>query len=135
MCSSDLKITAISAYRPTFKRMRTMQTRQVVDDIAGRTGLNEGEIRFVAYEIRDTIIVAHQRGQAVKIDGLGTFTPTMRPDGTLDTVFRAAPELRQQLSNRHRISATILNRDSIGKSADELVARWNAEHPDDPVTN
>jgi len=25
------------------------------------------------------------------------------------------------------------NRDMIGKTADELVARWNEEHPDDPV--
>ena len=127
------KITAISAYRPELKRMKTMQTRRVVDYIAGHTGLDEGEIRFVTYELRDTIVFAHRAGQAVKIDGFGTFTPIMRPDGTLDTVFRAAPEMRDLLRDKHKISATILNRSSIGKSADELAARWNAEHPDDPV--
>jgi hypothetical protein len=27
----------------------------------------------------------------------------------------------------------ILNRDNIGKSADDLVQLWNAEHPEDPI--
>jgi len=30
-------------------------------------------------------------------------------------------------------TGTILNREHIGKTSDELVARWNAEHPEDPV--
>jgi hypothetical protein len=31
-------------------------------------------------------------------------------------------------------TGTILNREHIGKTSDELVAKWNAEHPDDQVT-
>jgi hypothetical protein len=27
----------------------------------------------------------------------------------------------------------ILNRDNIGKSADDLVQLWNTEHPEDPI--
>jgi hypothetical protein len=32
-----------------------------------------------------------------------------------------------------QIHAKILNKSNIGKSADELAALWNAEHPNDPV--
>lgn len=127
------RITAIRKYRPELKRQPTMQMAQLVEAIAQRTGLNEGEIRFVVYELRDALLAAHYIGQAVKVDGLGTFTPTMRTDGSIETVFRSEPELRDQLNNSTRLSAKILNRKSIGKSSDELVARWNSEHPDDPV--
>lgn len=34
---------------------------------------------------------------------------------------------------RSFLMATILNRANIGKPADELVAQWNAEHPENLV--
>ena len=127
------KITVIRKYRPEIKRPPTQQTAQVVEMIAGRTGLNEGEIRFVVYELRDDILWAHRDGQAVKIEGLGTFTPTIRMDGSLDILFRADAEMLKQLNDPTKFRAKIVNKSSIGKSADELVARWNQEHPDDIV--
>jgi hypothetical protein len=127
------KITAVRKYRPEIKRMRTKQTPQVVESIAMRTGLNEGEIRFVVYELRDTILDSHRNGQAVKIEGLGTFTPTVRVDGSLDIIFRPDPDMLRQLNNETKFYAKILNKSNIGKSADELAALWNAEHPDDLV--
>jgi len=127
------KITVIRRYRPEIKRERTRQTWQVVEDIARGTSLNEGSIRFVVYELRDAILRAHRIGQAVKIEGLGTFTPTIRVDGSLDILFRPNPDMLKQLNDRTKFYAKILNKANIGKSADELVAQWNAEHPDDPV--
>ena len=47
------KITAIRKYRPELKRMRAMQTAELVDDIAWRASLDEGEIRFVNCEVRE----------------------------------------------------------------------------------
>ena len=127
------KITAIRRYRPEIKRMRTMQTNLMVENIAMRTGLNEGEIRFVVYEIRDALLTAHRIGQAVKIEGLGTFSPTIRADGRFDILFRPDPRLLDQLNHTTKMSATILNKKHIGKSADELVQLWNEEHPEDKV--
>jgi hypothetical protein len=31
-------------------------------------------------------------------------------------------------------TAIIRNREHLGKTADELIARWNEQHPNDPVT-
>lgn len=127
------KIAAIRKYRPEIRRQPTRQTKQVVEDIARRTGLNEGEIRFVTYELRDAILMTHSHGQAVKIDGLGTFTPTLRMNGELDILFRPDVDMLRQLNDPTRFYAKILNKGNIGKSAADLIAQWNAEHPDDPV--
>jgi hypothetical protein len=55
------RITAIRAYRPEIERERTLQTAQIVEDIAQGTSLNEGSIRFVVYELRDAILKAHRQ--------------------------------------------------------------------------
>lgn len=127
------RITAIRRYRPEIEREPTRQTPQVVEDIARTTSLNEGTIRFVVYELRDLMLMAHRIGQAVKIDGLGTFTPTIRMDGKFDILFRPDPDILRKLNDMTQFHGTILNKASIGKTAADLVARWNAEHPEDLV--
>jgi len=127
------KVTVLRKYRPEFKRMRTIQTIGVMENIARRTGLNEGEIRFVVCELRDTILDAACQGQAIKVEDLGTFTPTIHMDGSFDLLFRPDPRLLDELNNPTRFHGKIINKASIGKSAEELFARWNQEHPDDPV--
>ena len=72
-----------------------------------------------------------KQGQAVKIGGLGTFTPTVRMDGSFDILFRPDPDMLRQLNDPTQFHAKILNKNNLGKSADDLVAQWNAEHPDD----
>ena len=127
------KITAIRRYRPEIKRAGTLQTEHILEDIAQVSSLNEGSVRFVIYELRDAILRAHSIGQAVKIEGLGTFTPTIRVDGNLDVLFRPDPGMLRQLNAPTKFYAKILNKANIGKTAEELVAQWNREHPDDPV--
>ena len=127
------KITVIRRYRPEIKKRRTRRMPELVRSMSRATTLTEGTIRLVMYELRDTILMAHHSGDAIKIDGLGTFTPTIRMDGELDVLFRPDPAMLRDLNDRSKFTATILNRDNIGKSADELVAQWNAEHPEDPV--
>ena len=127
------RITAIRKYRPEIKRARTRQTPELVEDMARTTGLNEGTIRYVVYELRDVLLMAHRTGQAVKVEGLGTFTPTLRMDGRFDILFRPDAEMLRKLNDPTLFFGTILNKKNIGKSADDLVAQWNADHPDDLV--
>ena len=127
------KITAIRRYRPEIKRDPTRQMSEIISDMSSSTTFSEGSIRNVVYQLRDVILMAHRQGQAVKIEGLGTFTPTIRMDGSFDILFRPDPDMLRQLNNPIQFHAKILNKDSLGKSADDLVAQWNAEHPDDLV--
>jgi nucleoid DNA-binding protein len=126
------KITAIKAYRPEIKRLPTMQNDEVVEILVQRTSLSEGELHHVVYSLRDILLMAHRTGQAVKVEGLGTFTPTIRK-GRVDIAFRPDVYLRKKLNQTFRLHADIVNKANLDKSADELVALWNQEHPDDPV--
>jgi hypothetical protein len=127
------KITAIRRYQPEIERKPTCPMRHIVEDIARSTALSEGQILFVIYELRDAMLDAHRQGQAVKIDGFGTFTPVIRMGGDLDILFRPEPDLLRELNNRTKFHAKILNKANVGKSSADLIEQWNKEHPDDPV--
>ena len=77
---------------------------------------------------------ACRAGRAVKVDGLGTFTPNIDLDGYFAVSFRADPSMNHGLNLPGTFSGTIRNREFIGKTSDELVNRWNEEHAEDQVT-
>jgi nucleoid DNA-binding protein len=47
-----------------------MQKQELVEIIAQRTSLSEGEIHHVVYSLRDVLLTAHRAGRAVKVEGL-----------------------------------------------------------------
>ncbi|MEW6028509.1 MAG: hypothetical protein AB1554_03390 [Chloroflexota bacterium] len=128
------RITAINAHRPRIELGNTVQKQELLRYIADRTGLNEGSVDIVLRELRDGIIFFNRAGRAVKIEGLGTYTPTIGIDGVLDMGYRADSALKNGLNTPGAFTGNIFNRDNIGKTSEELVAMWNAAHPDDPVS-
>ncbi|RME69472.1 MAG: hypothetical protein D6784_18400 [Chloroflexi bacterium] len=128
------KIKAINAYRPRIELGATVQKQELVRYLSGRTGLNEGELDLVLRELRDAVIFFNRAGRGVKIEGLGTYLPNIRLDGTFNVQHRLDRDVQDGLNTPGTFTGTILNRENIGKTADELVAIWNQQHPDDPVT-
>ena len=126
------KIKAINTLRPRIKLSRTVKMDDLVQHIANHTGLNKGEIMLVLLELHDAIIFFNHSGQGVKLEGLGTYLPNLRLDGTVDVHYRQDPQLRKGL-NKNNFRGTVVNRKNIGKTPDELVALWDEAHPDDPV--
>lgn len=128
------RLSAIAAYRPRIELGNTVQKVELARYLADRTGLNEGSVELVIKELRDAIIFFNRAGRAVKIEGLGTYTPGIDLEGTFDVQYRADTDLKNGLNARSTFSGTIRYRENIGKSTDDLVALWNKAHPDDPVT-
>jgi hypothetical protein len=126
-------IQAIVTYRPRLDRGRTVSTLDLSEHIAGRTGLNRGEISNVLSEMNEAIIFFNRQGISVTLDGLGTFWPTIQLDGMLRVNLRKDVSFVKSLNVVGAFTGNILNRKNIGKSVDELVVMWNEEHPDDPV--
>ncbi len=127
------RIKAIGAYRPRIVLGRRAEMNELVDLIAARTGLNEGEVSQVLLEMRDAVVFFNLQGRAVKLEGLGTYTPTIQLDGDFGVGHRADKEIKNSLNTPGEFRGEIENRANIGKTSDELVAMWNEEHPDDPV--
>jgi hypothetical protein len=88
----------------------------------------------VLLELRDTVLFFNRRGQPVKLEGLGTYSPTVGLDGVFDASHRADSAIKNGLNAPGAFEGEIVNRENISKSSDELVALWDAAHPDDPVT-
>ncbi len=127
------RLKAINAYRPHIERGKTVQMDELIRYIADRTNLNEGSVSQVLNELRDAIIFFGRAGRGVKLEGLGTYLPRIKRDGTFKWEYRVSKELKRGLNAPDTFVGTIVNKENIGKSTDELVALWNAEHPDDPV--
>ena len=127
------RMNAIAEYRPKVVQGKTVQMEELVELIAGRSGLNEGDIAMVLKEFSNALTFFSRGGRAVKLDSLGTFTPHVKLDGHIRLTYLLAPKIRKQLNLPGYFLGDIHNRDSIGMTADDLVERWNVEHPDDPV--
>ena len=128
------RIKAISAYRPRIEQGNTVRKPELVRSLSRATGLVEGSIDQAIKELRDQIIEFCRTGRAVKVDGLGIFTPTLDLEGYFAISFRVDPAMNYGLNVPGIFSGTILNREYIGSTGDELIARWNTYHPEDLVT-
>jgi hypothetical protein len=127
------RIKAINAYMPDIQLGKRADLGDLVSFIARSTNLNEGSIRQVLIELRDAVVFFNLRGQAVQLEGLGTYTPTIDLDGVINVGHRADTYIKGHLNVSGEFKGEILRRENIGKSGDDLVAKWNADHPDDPV--
>jgi hypothetical protein len=127
------QIQAVSACRPQIILGQRATMSDLVDFIARSTGLNESSIRQVLLELRDATLFFNLRGQAVQLEGLGTYTPSIEVDGTIGIGHRADTYLKNRLNASGAFKGEIQNRENIGKTTAELVALWNADHPADPV--
>lgn len=128
-----LLVHALKAYAPRLKITSRASMNEVVSIIAGRTGLNRGTISMVLYEIKDALLFFHLAGRSVKLDSLGCYTPYIDLKGNIDVTNRLPSEFKAELNKPHAYEGKIINRDMIGKTAGEIIARWNEEHPDDKI--
>jgi hypothetical protein len=127
------EIEAINAYRPRIEQGNTVQRPELIRALSRATGLVEGSIDQVIKELRDQIIEFNRSGRAVKVEGLGTYAPNISLDGTLDLQYRADTAFGNGLNIPGIFTGTILNRENIGKTSDDLVQKWNEANTDDQV--
>jgi hypothetical protein len=85
----------------------------------------------VLYELHDCLVFHTQSGYSVRLEGLGTFAPTINRDGGFRLNYRPDKRLVVKLGLDFR--GDIRNKQMIGKSSEEFIVRWNEEHPEDPV--
>jgi hypothetical protein len=128
------KIKAIGTYRPRIEQGNTAQKPELLRAASRATGLVEGTFDLSIRELRDQIIGFCCAGRAVKIDGLGVWTPNLQMDGSLDIQYRPDNALINGLNIPGMFTGKIVNRENIGKSGEELVELWNNDHPEDPVS-
>lgn len=128
------RMQAIAAYCPRVKLIKRANFKEVVQMIAHRCTLGEGEVLNALKELRDTVTYLCKIGRSASIEGLGTYAPTISLDGSFGVSHKLHPDIKYELNKPFVFTGDIDNRDMIGKTVDELIARWNLEHPEDPIT-
>jgi hypothetical protein len=127
------KIKAVNQFRPRIEQGNTVQKPELLRAVSRATGIVEGALDQTIKEVRDQIIEFNRAGRAVKVEGLGVFSPSIDLDGQLSICFRPDPAFAKGLNVPGIVTGTIINRENIGKSSEELIAMWNQAFPDDPV--
>jgi hypothetical protein len=127
------RIKAVNALRPRIQQGNTVQKPELLRAVSRATGIVEGTLDQNIKELRDQIIEFNRAGRAVKVDGLGIFSPSIDLEGNLSITFRADPAFAKGLNVPGIFTGTIDNRGNIGKTTEDLVGMWNEANPNDPV--
>jgi hypothetical protein len=128
------RISVINHYRPQIEYGDTADWREVAEFLESISTLNKADIIAVLTGLQDAVVHFNSRGRGVKFEGLGTYLPSINYRGELDAAHRLDRRLKRELNNGS-FSGRIRNKKNIGKSTAEVVAMWNAEHPDNPVVD
>lgn len=128
-------VKAVQAYSPRIIKGKKVQTDELVSFIGGRTGYNKSTIIGLLLEFQNIIVVSLKAGRAVNLEGLGIFSPGINKDGVIRVNFRVDKDITRGINWKadYPFKGKIKNEDMIGKSTQDYINRWNAEHPDDPV--
>lgn len=126
-------IKAISALGPRILLDRRASMNELVSLIAGRTGLNRGDILLVVNELKEAILFFALAGRSVKIEGLASYSPRVNLEGKFSLIHRQDPTINYALNTPKAFEGNIANRDMMGKTSADIIARWNEEHPEDPI--
>lgn len=127
------EVKAIRAYTPRVVQGNMVEIEDVADYIEGRSSLNGGAVVNTLWEFRKALTVFALSGRPVRLKGLGIFSPRMDKDGVVGLNFRMDPWLKSELNVMGKFKGEVVNRDMLGKSAVEMIERWNEEHPDDKI--
>lgn len=129
--SSEIK--AVYAYTPRVKLEPVIELPILSSFIEGRTGFNRGAILNMLAEFSDAIVFFCMSGQPVRLPGVGIFAPKINKEGVYGLNFKMDTWLKSEMNVNGKFKGRVLNRDMIGKTVEEMVARWNEEHPDDKI--
>jgi hypothetical protein len=127
------RINAIKALMPQIELNKTIQVDELTRYISRGTNLTPGQIKFILDELSDALLFFMSSGQPVKLEGLGTFTPTIKLSGDVTINVRVDRELIKSINKPGAFTGRLRNQANIGKSSDDLVDEWDQLHPEDIV--
>ena len=127
------RIEAIRYYRPRLKRMRRVEPDEFAEYVASTSHLTKGDVRHALADMSHALLTLIRSGQSVRLEGLGLIMPGIDTKGNFTVRLKPDRSLLGNVRRSNDFCGEVVNRQHIGKSGDDLVALWNAEHPDNKV--
>lgn len=126
-------LQAIASYRPRIVNSRTMELAELAEHLSVGTLVTGPIARMVLEELGRHALLQGRAGIKIRLPGIGLISQDVRMDGTPFPLIRLDKDLRTGLADREAFHADIKHREMIGVPLEAYKARWDAEHPDDPV--
>lgn len=126
-------IQAIATYRPRIAHSRTMDLDELSEHLAVGTLVTAPLAQMLLRELGRQCLLQGRDGKKVRLPGVGLLTPDIHLDGTPFTQVRIDKALRAGMANAAAFRGHVTNREMIGVGLEAYKARWDAEHPGDPV--
>lgn len=125
------KIQAWGAYGPRIALGDPMRESEFIENIVAATNQTKGSILAVLAEQDVQIEAALKAGRIIHLPNGMHLEPVGKKDGSVEISVRVSPELVKKINASFR--GKWVNAENIGKTEAEILGRWNAEHPEDPI--
>jgi len=125
-------IQAIAAYGPRIDLIAAVEPERFIASVIHRSTLSRGVVISVQESEVEMLINFLMEGRPVHT-GIAIFTTAIDLQGNLKVNVRVDKRLITELNIPGAFLGKVKNKENIGKTPQDLTARWNAEHPDDLV--
>ncbi len=126
------RIRAMTEYRPRVKQGRPTDENRYMQLLTQRTTLSAGVVKNVQESEIETILGILLEGRPVHT-GAAVYSLSIGLNGEYKVNVRLNKRFAQTVNARGAFRGTVINAENIGKTEDEMIARWNVEHPEDPI--
>lgn len=126
-------IQAIAAYRPRIARGITVELEQLAEYLSVGTLVTAPLAQMVLHELGRQVKMQLKAGNKVRLPGIGLIGAEMRIDGSVYPTVRIERSLHAALAEADAFRGKVVNGGMIGAELAAFKARWDAEHPEDPV--
>jgi len=125
------KIEAWRAYGPRIDLGDAITREDFIDNIVAATNQSKGSILAVLAEQDVQIESALRAGRVIHLPNGMRLEPVGKKDGWIEVHVRVNSELVNKVNATFR--GKWLNAENIGKNEAEIMALWNADHPDNLI--
>ncbi len=125
------KIQAWRAYGPRIDKGDVVSQEEFIEHITAGTNQSKGSILAVLSEQDVQIESALRAGRIIRLPNGMRLEPVGTKDGWIEVHVRVSSEMVARINATFR--SKWINSEYIGKGEAEIMNRWNAEHPEDPI--
>jgi len=125
------KIEAWVEFGPRLESGQPMTAEELIENIIQATNQTRGSISAILAELDVQTENGLRAGRIVQYPNGMHFKPSGHSDGSISVNVRVNPRIVRNVNANFR--GRWKNADNIGKPEAEIIALWNAAHPEDPV--
>lgn len=127
------KIQAWTEFGPRLEPGDPMTAEEIIENIVSATNQSRGSVLAMLAELDVQTEAGLKAGRIVQLSNGTHYRPVGKSDGSIDINVRVNPDLDKRVNSGFR--GKWRNAENIGKTEAEIIALWNAKHPDDLIPN